>query len=718
MKRRSIRAHLVRLVSAAAIPLLVFAVAVTAWNALATRKAMERGLQDTARALSLALEEQIAAWTGALNALATSSAIDADLASFRRQAMEVASHYGGWITMIDQEGRFVMTPAKGEGDALPHANTAYSQQVFRTGRPVISNLFTSALTDTPTLSVYVPVRREGVVRYALGIELAPQRLAELLARQKLPQTWLGVVTDGNHRIIARAKGAERYTGELAPQWYVDAVGISETGIVTGSSFQAVPVGLAFNRLSAGQWTVAVAVPQGEVASAWLRPVVALATIGLLVVALALGLSFVYARRIAEGVESLPSELPSRHPIREIEAVRVRLRAQAEERERRRMAEAAAASAEAANRSKDFFLSTLSHELRTPLSAIMGWIAVMRTRRGDPAKTEKALQVIERNALQQAKLIDDLLDVSRIISGKLKLERRPTDLSHAVSEAVDAQRPAANEKKLTLTASVIPGAWVSGDHVRLVQIAANLLTNAIKFTPAGGRIEVDLSIENGFAEFAVRDNGRGIEPALLPHLFDRFAQAEASMLEYQPGLGLGLAIVRNLAERHGGSVSAESEGPGKGATFRVQLPVLSTVESAEARAEIRGAPGADLAGLRILVVDDHEDARLWVSTLLSTHGATTAEASYAQEALDVQERFRADLLVSDIAMPRGDGFELIRGLRSNERRRMPAIALTALATDEDRERVLAAGYDAVIAKGSDPSVLLSTVARLASAVFAG
>ena len=679
--------------ASAVVPLFVFSLALAIWEASATRRAVETGLAETARALSVALERELGASTSALQALAASSAIDGDAAALERQARAVAGIHRGWIAMIDRDGRQLLNTRAAPGEPLPPARgLAHVRQVFESGASAVSDLFVGALADEPLIAVHVPVRRGGEVRYALSLALPPGQVAALLAEQRLPATWLGMVTDGSGRIIARAHAHERYVGRPAPDWFREALGAGgESGLAGGGSLEGTSVRSAYQRVPGSRWAVAVAVPEHELASAWRRPLLALGAGGLLVAALGVALSLVYARRITALVER-------------------QVLAQAEAQARRREAEAAAAAAEAASRSKDHFLATLSHELRTPVAAIVGWIAVLRARRGDAQKTEQALAVIERNALQQTRLIDDLLDVSRIVAGKLRLERKPTDLSAAIGEALDGVRPLARDKRIALEARIEPAIAVHGDHSRLVQVAANLLVNAVKFTPEDGRIEVTLARHGSDARLVVRDNGRGIEPHEMAHLFDRFSQAEAHAGGYQPGLGLGLAIVQRLAGLHGGSVRAESEGRGRGATFTVRLPALAAAQAAVPRAAASGER-SDLSGVRVLVVDDHEDGRRWVSELLGARGAQTGEASYAGEALAAEERLRPDVIVSDIAMARGDGYELIRGLRGRGRR-TPAIALTALAAGEERERALREGFDAVLAKGSEPEAIVAAVARCA------
>jgi signal transduction histidine kinase len=376
--------------------------------------------------------------------------------------------------------------------------------------------------------------------------------------------------------------------------------------------------------------------------------------------------------------------------------------------------AARAEAHAANRAKDHFLATLSHELRTPLNAIMGWLRMLRNPRLDESQKIHAVDVIERNARLQAQLINDLLDVSRIIAGKLELERFPVDLVLVVREGLEAVRGDVEAKALALEASLDAATGeVLGDPMRLGQVVSNLLSNAVKFTPAHGRIVVRLAREGGHARLTVADSGEGIDPAVLPHVFEPFHQADSTTTRSHQGLGLGLAIVRQLVEAHGGRVRAESAGRGHGATFVVELPIIA-VRSARAsggRAAQAPRAGARLDGLHVLVVDDHGDAREVLGVALREHGAQVHLAAGAAEALEILGRTRVDVMVSDLAMPGADGYELIAAVRAARGAAIPAVALTAYAGREVRERAIAAGFAAHATKPLDPDDLVDLIARL-------
>lgn len=394
-----------------------------------------------------------------------------------------------------------------------------------------------------------------------------------------------------------------------------------------------------------------------------------------------------------------------------------------ERTARAMAEAAQREAAAANRSKDQFLAMVSHELRGPLSPILAWSSLLKSGRLDPARTLAAVQAIERNARAQAQLIEDLLDVSRIVSGKLRLDVRPTELADAVGAAVESVEAAADAKQIRLDAVLDPQAGlVSGDAERLRQVAWNLVSNAVKFTPHGGRVQVRLQRVESEVELVVSDTGKGISAEILPHVFDRFEHVGEGTGSERRGLGLGLAIVRHLVELHGGTVEAASEGPNRGATFRVRLPLLigpARVDGSEhptaATTPVAGAPPLD--GLRVLVVDDEPDSNEAVQVLLSESGAEVRVAGSAEQAIQILGAWRPDVLVSDIDMPDEDGYVLLRRVRALDARAggdVPAVALTAYGRVEDRVRALTAGFAMHVVKPAEPAELAAVVARVAAA----
>lgn len=380
-------------------------------------------------------------------------------------------------------------------------------------------------------------------------------------------------------------------------------------------------------------------------------------------------------------------------------------------------------AEELNRMKDEFIATVSHELRTPLNAILGWSQLLQKRQLDPAAVARGLEIIERNAKSQAQLVEDLLEVSRLIRGKVRLIVRPIELASVIRSAMNTVVLAAEVKHIKLEFIAEFPATVSGDADRLQQVVWNLLSNAIKFTPEGGRVEVRLSVASNqpspCVEIAVSDTGQGICPKFLPYVFDRFRQADSSTTRVQGGLGLGLAIVRQLVELHGGTVAVSSPGLGQGTTFTVRLPQAS-VENQPNHPKIAAQLPTDLSvdefpvldGLRVLVADDEADAREFVETVLKQCGASVTVAASVAEAVAAFKDMQPDILVSDIGMPEEDGYELLRQVRELEvGQEVPAIALTAHSRVEDRIRILASGFQLHVAKPVEPQELAFAIANL-------
>jgi PAS domain S-box-containing protein len=397
-------------------------------------------------------------------------------------------------------------------------------------------------------------------------------------------------------------------------------------------------------------------------------------------------------------------------------------------ERDRLLEAernARTEAERANKVKDDFVAMVSHELRTPLNAILGWTDMMRRTPADEEIVARGLDVVARNTRLQAQLISDLLDISRIVSGKLRLDMQQTDLATVVNDAIESVQPSAEAKGIELRTAFDPGIGaVAADPARVEQVVWNLLTNAIRFTPRGGRVEVALQAAEGGIDLVVADTGSGITPEFLPHVFDRFQQADAPMTRRVGGLGLGLSIVKHLVELHGGRVEVRSEGEGKGSTFVVRLPAglerLPVPDSPPPPAIDRSEPAeaVSLEGFRVLIVEDEPDARDFLARLLAAHGAEVLTATSAIEALGIFRSADVDMIVSDIGLPEMDGYQLmqrIRELETPEGGAVPALALTAFARTEDRTRALRAGFQAHLAKPVDPPELVATVASFAELV---
>ena len=402
----------------------------------------------------------------------------------------------------------------------------------------------------------------------------------------------------------------------------------------------------------------------------------------------------------------------------ISAVRGALRA----RERQYQTRDLLLQLEEADRQKDLFLATLSHELRTPLNSIIGWIQILRTRKLDQADIDRAMEVIDRNARGQSEMISDILFVSRIITGKLEIKHEPVDIGEVVGVVVDTIRPSAEAKSLELTmeSDDFEPAPVEGDAERLQQILLNLLTNAVKFTPVGGRIGIGLRRVGSNVLVEIRDTGQGINPEFLPYIFERFRQADSTYTRQIGGLGLGLAIVRHLVELHGGVVSAHSDGIDRGSVFTVTLPIadskrFSAVAGKE-RKQISPDVVSKVRGMQILLVEDDKDSRDMLEMVLALYGIKVESAESAAEALQKMQKLKPDVLISDIGLPGEDGYDLIRKVRAlhpGKGGRTPAIALTGYVSVQDRKLAIDAGYEDHIPKPVDPNLLLDLLVKLRS-----
>ena len=381
--------------------------------------------------------------------------------------------------------------------------------------------------------------------------------------------------------------------------------------------------------------------------------------------------------------------------------------------------AARERAEAASRAKDEFVAMISHEIRSPLNAILGWSHMLRQGALDKTATANALESIERNARAQAQLVSDLLDVSRVITGKLRINARPVDIMNSVESALESVHPAAEAKQITIDVQREPYATVvTGDADRLQQVFWNLLSNAVKFTPRQGHVSVKIARTNSYLEVAVSDSGTGIPEDFLPYIFERFTQADTTSARKHAGLGLGLSIARHIVELHGGTIAAESAGEGKGATFRITLPVRALhpqeVDSAQTAVPVDTiANEIMLNGLRIMVVDDEDETRELLKMMLSSHGAEVLAAASGTEALAQIDECQPGIIVSDIGMPVMDGYMFMKRVRAldSEQRSVPAIALTAYARAEDRLRALAAGFQMHVPKPVEASELVMVIASL-------
>jgi signal transduction histidine kinase len=721
-----LRTHLIFLTLATVVPVVLFAVGLIIYHTQLERSSLERGMRDTA--LALALDRDVNDIKTGVEALAGSRYLNApvDLAHFYEEATTVSKGFGGWAVLSDPGGRQVLNTSRPLGAALPIPTVAsleMMQNVAASRKTFVSNIFVGTVSRQPAVIVAVPVIRDNQVRYVLDFPFPPTQFTDLLREASLSRGWIAVITDREGGVVARVPDAAAVVGKQEGQEWANQTTRDE-GFLKGDVLRGPPVYAAYKRSKETGWVVGVAAPIKLVDAGIRRSQLALSSGGVLLLAIACGLAYVLGKRIAAPIVALADSLkagpvaprpPAQSRVSEVEDLRLALEEARTAARRAELAHAARREAEAANRAKDDFLAVLSHELRTPLNATFGWVRMLRSGRLDSGSAAHALEVIERNVTQQSRLISDLLDASRIVFGRLELSLQRLDLPGLVAEVVESVRPAAEIRGIVFKSELDPDAGpVHGDPDRLRQVIENILGNAIKFTPQDGAVTVRL-VRDADACLTVSDTGRGIDGDLLPHIFERFKQSDSTSTRAHAGLGLGLAIVRHLVELHGGRVRAESAGLGQGATFTVILPIAAAAADAAFGQGISAAGGGErLDGVRVLVIEDDDDTRDLIAVVLRQTGAVPFVAANAHDGVGMAAQVRPDVLVCDLAMPDKDGLVVVREIKSWAAEAgviLPALALSAYARPEDRDRALAAGFDFYLAKPVDPSELVRAVARL-------
>jgi signal transduction histidine kinase len=726
-----LRSHLTALVLAVLVPMVMFAAIVMFLLGQRQRAAAERGGVETARALMNAVDEKLRGTVTTLQALATAKSLAADdLRAFRGDMLRVLASQPDWrdVILLGPDARVLVDTLRPFGTPpMPASEPASVHEAAATRKPVVGHVAPGRITGQHAVPVRVPVVRGDRVGYVLTAAVKPESLLEVLQRQRLDRDWVAATFDRKNRIAARTQSLDEFLGRLVSPEFVTLLerGAPEGWAVT-HTLEGRRVYTAYARSSLTGWGVGIGIPAESVDAPLRRSLYAIAAGGVAFALVGLGVALMVGRRITAPMAALadaaghfgeggPMRVDEPARVDEVDEVR-RAFVGAAELVRRRAEEA-----EAAARAKDEFLAVVSHELRTPLNAVYGWARMLQSGQVSEAQMAHALDVIVRQSNAQVQLIDDLLDASRVITGKMRLDVRPVDLKVVIEQALDAVRPAAEAKQIRLQTVLDPRASsVSGDPARLQQIVWNLVMNAVKFTPRDGRVQVHLRHVNAHVEIVVSDTGPGIAPDLLPFIFDRFRQADSSSTREHAGLGLGLALVKHLVELHGGSVTAQNAGAGRGATFVVRLPLMPELPAgrpARVLPAMDGAatPGARLDGVRVLVVDDNREALDLAVAILAGAGALVRVATSAPEAFETLRAWRPDVLVSDIEMPDEDGYALIRKVRAlddADGRRTPAVALTAYGRTEDRAASLTAGYNMHVPKPVDPGEFTAIVASVA------
>jgi signal transduction histidine kinase len=604
MRRLRLRTLLAVLVLVTTLPVAAFAGwLISRWSAQ-QQALIERQNIEQARAILVAVDKEVESTIASLNVLAAIDEIDAaDKANFVRIATRILELHPGWhsVRLIDNSLEAVASTSTAQGGS-PVLDPAWARQIIQTGRSAVSRVVQDPLTGQWTISIGVPVHPASRSPSVLGAKVYARMFNDVLQRQKVPLDGVVTLLDSTPRVVARTRNQDKYVGQPPTRDFVERIDEAAEGSWRTVLLEGTPAYSAWSRSQVTGLTIGIGLPAAPVDEPLWRSFLALVTAGTavcgigLVLALFLGRRLVAtqtaaaaaARSLAQG-QALPpfdSRIAEAHDLAEglrdaagILERRLRERDEAQaEADRHRAARleqetTARRAAEALNRAKDEFIATVSHELRTPLNVIFGWVAILRSRSLDEAKRTHALEIIERNTKAQVRLIEDLLDMSRAIQGGVRLALESVDIAAVLEAAIDSLRPTAEARRIAITADAPQGvAFAHADPVRLQQVLWNVLSNALKFTPQGGRVTAEVSIDQAEAVVRISDSGEGISPEFLPYVFDRFRQEDAEVTRTHPGLGLGLSLVRHITELHGGTITATSEGKGKGATFTIRLPL--------------------------------------------------------------------------------------------------------------------------------------------------
>jgi signal transduction histidine kinase/CheY-like chemotaxis protein len=704
----------------------------------------ERVGRELARSVANAVDADLRRYISVLETLAPTPTLDHDDPAFRERAARAIVSLPEWsaIVLADRSGHPLVDTRSLDGSELTPVEEQDSfDRVVRTRAPAIGSL--ERHSKGWFFAVRVPVVHGADVRYVVTALVRPDAIRDALSRQELPSDWVISIIDTNGRRVARSRAHEENLGGYLSDSARDLVsGGRAEGFGVSYTLENERIFTPYSRLALSGWIAVLGIPTASVDAAAYRSIgfygggvvlsIVLGALGALWVARTVTRPIGELRAAAEALGRKQAPRRPHTSIQEIRHVGVAMQTAAEELARGeaeresllKKERLAREAAEAADRAKDEFMAVLSHELRTPLNAVYGWAKMLQSGElRDEAAAGKAKDAIVRNADVQIKLIDDLLDLSRISSGKMRLDLRRVEIDAVVQGALDAVRPAADAKAIRIRTKIdVHADSVVGDPARLQQVVWNLLMNAIKFTPSGGEIDVALRRDASSLAISIADTGQGIAPDMLPHVFERFRQADSSSTRAHGGLGIGLALVKHLVELHGGTVVAQSAGQGRGATFTVRLPVaLMEVPAEGGVSGPSPAAAADsrtvltrLDGVRVLAADDDAEGLALVQTILTRAGADVRTSLSASEALDLFDEWRPDVLVCDIEMPGEDGYSLIRKVRArstDDGGRTPAIALTAYGRPQDRVRALAAGFNMHIPKPVDPGELTTIIADI-------
>jgi signal transduction histidine kinase/ActR/RegA family two-component response regulator len=694
------------------------------------RSQAQRAALEITRALATAVDAELQRSISVLAMLATSARLDdAQFAPFEGRMRRAAATQPTWrgVVLSDPAGKQLINTWLPLGAPLPATLDMDSlREVVRTGRPAVGHLIKAP--PGWVIPVRVPVIREGRVLYVLTAPVNPDSILALARRQKLEEGWAVTAVDALGNRVMRWPGQAEYIGtpvsgtlrRLMDSGDAEGMGMSYTS-------EGNPVYTAYTRSAFSGWSVALGIPTRLVEAGAMRSLLAygggmllsivLGALGALAIARSINRPMEQLRRAARAVGDGEPPSPPATDIREIQDVantliassEQRARAQAEREHLLQREQAARAAAEAANRSKDEFLAMLGHELRNPLSAISNAASLLDSGQVDASMAGRARNVITRQVSHLTRLTDDLLDAARALTGKIVLRAQALDLAQLAAQSLATLKASGRTAQHTIAEEYEP-AWVEADPIRLDQVVCNLVINAVKYTPAGGAIRVSVKREGDEAVLRVCDNGVGLEPELAARVFELFVQGDRELDRSQGGLGIGLTLVRRLAEMHGGGVSVASAGPGQGSEFTVRFPAIEPAPAAQAsRKRALEAPTRD-----ILIIEDNDDARETLRVLLEMSGHRVETASDGAIGLEKALALRPEVALVDVGLPKMDGYEVARRIRAATGARRPfLVALTGYGAPEDRERAFAAGFDAHVVKPVDNDTLAEVMATSTS-----
>ena len=723
IRLRSLERRLLIVVLVALAPIAVLSLVNTALLGRRHGAEMQSSTIDTVRAMVGAVDTELARLTSILQALATNVALDArDLEGFRVAASRVKALDPAWanIVLADPSSRQVVNLLRGEGEALPPAAAwpEVFQIVVRERRPVIGPIVPfGPIIREAVLTIDVPVIHGSELTYVLTGVVRPAALEAVITKQRVPADSVVSILDARGQHVVRSRAHEAWVGKPPSETLRALMQRGTEGWGPTVTLEGQPIYAAFSRSPVTGWTVAIGIPREAIDDPVMRSYLTIG--GSIVLSLALGLltALLVARSVTRPVRALRSaaqalgrgERPAVPPtgLPEIREVGETLATAHTERDGLLAAERRArAEAETASRAKDEFLAMLSHELRNPLNVIAGGVDTLE-RLGTPDDAAaRTRQLIARQVRHLTALMDDLLDVTRVTSGKIALHPVPLDLGATVARCLATLGDAGHLSRHTVE-QALESVWIEADETRMEQVIVNLVGNAVKFTPDGGTVWVAVRGAGDEAILRVEDTGAGIDPELLPRIFDVFVQADGSAARDTGGLGLGLTLVRRLAELHGGSIGAASDGPGRGATFTLRLPRIAAPASGGGRG---AGPQPAPARRRILLVEDSADGRDMLRTMLTLQGHEVHEAADGPSALERALAVSPEVAIIDIGLPGMDGYVVAARLRSDDPgRRLRLIALTGYGTPDDRRRAQEAGFDAHLIKPVDPARLAQALA---------